>query len=173
MDLKSYQLLEFINSRLSNIEKNISRIDEKLDFSITLQRNHLVRVKNGEELDDSMILMGRPYNDISPQRAWSIYNNPNLDFFVLDVTSKTFKGKRLEEALHIPLEELNVRFSEIPSKTVPLLIISENGLRSIQACEQLVKKGFFNINNISGGYDFWPGKEAASKENEKNSDIDV
>ena len=42
MDLKSFQMLEFINSRLSNIEKNISRIDEKLDFSITLQRNHLV-----------------------------------------------------------------------------------------------------------------------------------
>ena len=162
MDLKSFQMLEFINSRLNNIEKNIARIDEKLDFSITLQRNHLVRVKNGEELDDSMILMGRPYNDISPQKAWSIYNNPNIDFFVLDVTSKSFKGQKLEEALHVPLEELHIRFVEIPSKTVPLLVISENGLRSIQACELLVKKGFFNINNISGGYEFWPGKTEIS-----------
>lgn len=161
MDLKSFQMLEFINSRLNNIEKNISRIDEKLDFSITLQRNHLVRVKNGEEIDDSMILMGRPYNDISPQRAWSIYNNPNIDFFVLDVTTRTFKGNRLDEAVHIPMEELHIRFSEIPSKTVPILVISENGLRSIQACELLVKKGFFNINNISGGYEFWPGKDVS------------
>lgn len=159
VDLKSFQMLEFINSRLSNIEKNIARIDEKLDFSITLQRNHLVRVKNGEEIDDQMILMGRPYNDLSPQKAWSIYNNPNLDFFVLDVTSRKFEGERLEEALHIPLEELNIRFAEIPNRTVPILIISENGLRSIQACELLVKKGFFNINNISGGYQFWPAKE--------------
>ena len=159
MDLKSFQMLEFINSRLNNIEKNISRIDEKLDFSITLQRNHLVRVKNGEEIDDSMILMGRPYNDIPPQRAWSIYNNPNIDFFVLDVTSRTFKGPRLDEAVHIPVEELHIRFSEIPSKTIPVLVISENGLRSISACELLVKKGFFNINNVSGGYEFWPGKE--------------
>ncbi len=162
MDLKSFQMLEFINSRLNNIEKNISRIDEKLDFSITLQRNHLVRVKNGEEIDDHMILMGRPYNDITPQRAWSIYNNPNIDFFVLDVTAKTFKGTRLDEAVHIPIEELHVRFSEIPSKTVPILVISENGLRSISACEILVKKGFFNINNISGGYEFWPGKSDSS-----------
>ena len=159
MDLKSFQMLEFINSRLNNIEKNISRIDEKLDFSITLQRNHLVRVKNGEEIDDSMILMGRPYNDITPQRAWSIYNNPNIDFFVLDVTSKGFKGIRLDGAVHISLEELHIRFSEIPNKTVPILVISENGLRSIQACELLVKKGFFNINNVSGGYEFWPGQE--------------
>ena len=152
-------MLEFINSRLNNLEKNISRIDEKLDFAITLQRNHLVRSKNGEEIDDSMILMGRPYNDISPQRAWSIYNNPNIDFFVLDVTARTFKETRLEEAVHITLEDLHVRFSEIPSKTVPILVISEKGLRSIQACELLVKKGFFNINNISGGYEFWPGRE--------------
>lgn len=165
MDLKSFQMLEFINSRLNNIEKNISRIDEKLDFSITLQRNHLVRVKNGEEIDDSMILMGRPYNDISPQKAWSIYNNPNIDFFVIDVTAKGFKGQKLEEALHVPLEELHIRFVEIPSKTVPLLVISENGLRSIQACELLVKKGFFNINNISGGYEFWPGKDKTPENN--------
>ena len=162
MDLKSFQMLEFINSRLNNIEKNISRIDEKLDFSITLQRNHLVRVKNGEEIDDNMILMGRPYNDITPQRAWSIYNNPNIDFFVLDVTSKGFKGSRLDEAVHISLEELHVRFSEIPNKTVPILVISENGLRSIQACEILIKKGFFNINNVSGGYEFWPGKDKSA-----------
>lgn len=159
MDLKSFQMLEFINSRLSNIEKNIARIDEKLDFSIMLQRNHLVRVKNGEEIDDSMILMGRPYNDLNPQRAWSIYNNPNLDFFILDVTSKSYTGKHLEDAVVIPLEELHIRFTELPSKTIPILIISENGLRSIQACELLVKKGFFNINNISGGYQFWPGKD--------------
>ncbi|MBY0416414.1 MAG: rhodanese-like domain-containing protein [Bdellovibrionales bacterium] len=171
MDLKSFQMLEFINSRLSNIEKNIARIDEKLDFSITLQRNHLVRVKNGEEIDDHMILMGRPYNDITPQRAWSIYNNPNIDFFVLDVTSKTFKGQRLEEAVHIPIEELNIRFTEIPSKTVPILVISENGLRSIQACELLVKKGFFNINNVSGGYEFWPGKNTPSTSPSGNADV--
>ncbi len=173
MDLKIFQMLEFINSRLNNIEKNISRMDEKLDFSITLQRNHLVRVKNGEEIDDNMILMGRPYNDINPQKAWSIYNNPNIDFFVLDVTAKSFQGTRLQEAIHIPIEELHVRFVEIPSKTVPILVISENGLRSITACEILVKKGFFNINNISGGYDFWPGNNPNETKKDENTSADI
>jgi rhodanese-related sulfurtransferase len=169
MDLKIFQMLEFINSRLNNIEKNISRMDEKLDFSITLQRNHLVRIKNGEEIDDNMILMGRPYNDLTPQKAFSVYNNPNIDFIVVDVSSKAFTGTRLDGAISIPLEELHVRFVEIPSKTVPVMIISENGLRSIQACELLVKKGFFNINNISGGYEFWPGKETEPKKDENQS----
>jgi rhodanese-related sulfurtransferase len=49
------------------------------------------------------------------------------------------------------------------------MIISENGLRSIQACELLIKKGFFNINNISGGHEFWPGhtKEITPKDSKE------
>ena len=70
---------------------------------------------------------------------------------------------QLEGSIRIPLEELATRYSELQSKTTPILIISEKGLRSIQACELLVKKGYFNINNISGGYQFWPGIGSVSK----------
>ena len=50
MSLNILQTLEFINNRLSNIENNISRMEDKLDFSIQLQRNHLIRIKNGEDI---------------------------------------------------------------------------------------------------------------------------
>jgi len=159
MDLKIFQLLETMNNRLSNIEKNIARIDEKLDFSITLQRNHLIRVKNNQEIDDSMILMGKPYNDLSPQKAFQIYNDNDMDFLLLDVSEATYPSdKRLPDSINIPLEELKSRYPEITSKTTPIMIISERGVRSIQACETLIKKGFFNLNNISGGHEFWLGK---------------
>ncbi|MDD0852666.1 rhodanese-like domain-containing protein [Halobacteriovorax sp. GB3] len=162
MDLRIFQMLEFMNTRLSNIEKNISRIDEKLEFSIALQRNHLIRVKNGENIDDNMILMGRPYNDLSPSDAFDIFNNVNMDFLVLDVSEDEYIGKSIAGAIKIPLEELDRRYAEIQNKTTPIMIISEKGLRSIKACEMLVKKGFFNVNNISGGHEFWPGKESHS-----------
>ena len=162
MDLRIFQMLEFMNTRLSNIEKNISRIDEKLEFSIALQRNHLIRVKNGENIDDNMILMGRPYNDLSPSDAFDIFNNVNMDFLVLDVSEVEYIGKNIAGAIKIPLEELDRRYAEIQNKTTPIMIISEKGLRSIKACEMLVKKGFFNVNNISGGHEFWPGKESHS-----------
>ena len=55
-----------------------------------------------------------------------------------------------------PLEELNMRYAEIPNRTTPILVISEVGLRSIKASELLVKKGFYNVNNVSGGYRYWP-----------------
>lgn len=157
MDLKAFQMLEFINNRLTNIEKNISRLDEKLDFSIQLQRNHLIRVKNGEEIDDSAILFGRPYNDLTPHKAFEIYGNKDLDFIIIDVCEANYQRPfELDSVVRIPLEELDRRYAEISSRTTPVLVISENGLRSIQASELLVKKGFFNINNISGGYQFWP-----------------
>lgn len=160
MDLKAFQMLEFINNRLTNIEKNITRIDEKLEFSIQLQRNHLIRIKNGEDLDDNTILYGRPYNDLTPQQAFDIYNDHDADFILVDVSHKDYKPPRqLDGIIRIPLEELDRRYVEIHSRTLPVLLISESGLRSIQASELLVKKGFFNINNISGGHQFWPEEE--------------
>lgn len=160
MDLKAFQMLEFINNRLTNIEKNISRIDEKLEFSIQLQRNHLIRIKNGEDIDDQTILYGRPYNDLSPQKAHDIYHDHNADFILVDVSHKDYSPPRqLDGLIRIPLEELDWRYAEISSRTLPVLVISENGLRSIQASELLVKKGFFNINNVSGGHEFWPEED--------------
>lgn len=162
MDLKYFQMLDFINTRLTNIERNLAKVDEKLDFSVALQRNHLIRVKNGEFIDDNMILMGLPYNDLSPRRALEIYEDKDMDYILLDITSKGYdKPIELEGAIHIPYEELDHRYVEITNKTTPILVISEDGLKSIQACEKLVKRGFFNVNNISGGYKFWPANQGS------------
>jgi len=162
VDLKFYQMLEFINNRLTNIERNISKVDEKLDYSLALQRNHLIRVKNGEFIDDNMILMGLPYNDLNPQQAFEIYENADMDYIIVDVSrQEQFAPVKLDGTVKIPLEELDRRYAEIQSKTTPVLVISETGLRSIKACELLVKKGFFNVNNISGGYKFWPAETSS------------
>ena len=91
MDLRFIQTLEFINNRLTNIERNIQKLDEKVEYSLALQKNHLIRVKNGENLSDSVILESLPYNDLSPQRAYEIYSNRDLDFLLLDVTRLGFE----------------------------------------------------------------------------------
>lgn len=163
MQIRIFEMLNLINSKLSNLERNVSKLDEKLEFSIQLMRNQLIRVKHGEDIDDSTILMGRPYNDLSPIKAFEIYQNQDIDFVVLDVSSKEFKSKtHIAESVSIPLDELDKRCHEIMNKTTPILIISEDGLKSIQACELLVKKGYFNVNNISGGHEFWPGNKEES-----------
>ena len=87
-----------------------------------------------------------------------MYRNPNFDFILIDVTSIDFEDtSRFPEAIHITWEDFSDRFIEIQTKTTPLFIISEDGATSVLACEFLVKHGYYNCNNISGGYKFWKG----------------
>ena len=152
-------------SQLQTFEKEIGRLEGKiLDLETRIQklfaieRNHLIRIKNGEEISDDFVQSGRAYLDLSPEKAWRLYRNPDFDFILIDVTAKDYADhKTLPEAVRIPWEDFADRFIEIQSFTTPLLIISEDGAYSVLACEFLVKRGYFNCNNISGGYKYWKG----------------
>jgi rhodanese-related sulfurtransferase len=154
-----------IIDHLKNFEEDIYRLESKvleleqrLESMINIERNHLIRVKNHELLSDEFLASGRKYQDISPEKAWKMYNNINFDFILIDVSSKDYvPDGELAEAVRIPWEEFQERFIEIQSKTTPLLIISEDGAKSVLACEFLSSRGFYNCNNISGGYKHWVG----------------
>lgn len=153
-----FKNLNELSERLDKIEKRIDQLEEKMDTSFAIQSTNLMRVKNGQSLSDDYILNQRPYNDISPEKAYKIYSDKDADFLLLDVSSKGFYPEReLPESVKIPFEELNVRLNELPGKTTSILVISENGTNSIKACELLSSNGYHNINNISGGHKFWPG----------------
>jgi rhodanese-related sulfurtransferase len=154
-----------IFAQLQSFEKNIARLEERIlqleqhiEQLNQINRNHLIRVKNQEHVSDDFIFHGRKYQDISPEKAWKLYNNKDFDFILIDVTAKDYSPERkIPEALHIPWEDFKDRFFEISSKTTPILVISEDGTNSVLACEFLVKRGYFNCNNVSGGYKHWKG----------------
>lgn len=150
--------LQHFEEQIAHLEEKILRMENRLEQLIQIERNHLIRVKNHEEISDDFIYYGKPYQDLSPDKAWKLYNNPDFDFIFIDVSSKDFQPERkIPEAHHIPWEEFSERFIEIQSRTIPIFIISEDGTNSVLACEFLVKRGFFNCNNISGGHKFWKG----------------
>lgn len=152
-------------SQLETFEKEISRLNGKIfelethiHKLLEIERNHLIRVKNGEEISDDFVQNGRAYLDLSPEKAWRMYRNPDFDFIVIDVTAKDYEThKPLPEAIHIPWEDFKDRFLEIQARTTPLFIISEDGTTSVLACEFLSRRGYYNCSNISGGYKFWKG----------------
>lgn len=152
-------------SQLQTFEKEISRLDgrileleTRIQKLLEIERNHLIRIKNGEEISDDFVQNGRPYLDLSPEKAWRMYRNPDFDFILIDVTAKDYEDhKRLPEAIHIPWEDFKDRFIEIQTRTTPLFIISEDGTSSVLACEFLSKRGYYNCSNVSGGYKFWKG----------------
>ena len=150
--------LQFFEKEIQRLNARILELEQKTEQMIQIERNHLIRVKNHEEVSDDFIHHGRRYQDLSPEKAWKLYCDKDYDFILIDVSAKDYQPQRkIPEAVHIPLEEFQERFSEISSKTTPIMVISEDGTTSVLACEFLVKRGFFNCNNVSGGYRYWKG----------------
>lgn len=151
------QLQDF-ERHIASLEEKILTLEQRLEQQLQIERNHLIRVKNGEEISDEFLQHGRQYNDLSPEKAWKLYCNPDFNFILIDVSHKDYEPvRKIPESIHIPWEEFHDRFYEIVSKTTPILIMSEDGTNSILACEFLVKRGYFNCNNVSGGYKYWKG----------------
>lgn len=149
--------LKFVEAEINWLEARILELEQSLNGNTQVQRNHLIRVKNHQEVPDDFIYQGRKFLDLSPEKAWKTYLNKDFDFIIIDVTAADFKQNRIPDAIHIPWDEFPERFLEITNRTTPIIIISEDGTNSILACEFLVKRGYFNCNNISGGYRSWKG----------------
>lgn len=158
-----FSRIQEYEDQIASLEERLLKLEQKIEEFIRLDRSYIVRVKNHEELPDDFILSGRKYNDLSPEKAWKIYCNRDANFILIDVSAADFTPKqKIPEAIHIPWEEFQDKFYEVVHKTTPILIISEDGLTSIKACEFLSRKGFYNCNNISGGYKFWKGFQLSS-----------
>lgn len=150
--------LNEVLDRLDDLEKRMNRLEKVTDDELQVQRCQIMRIKNGDFLSDDYILNGKSYSDLSPESAWELYNQKDLDFVLLDVSQKSYYPlEELPEAINIPLEELNLRVRELVNKATRVFVISEDGTRSILACEMLNRHGFYNVSNVSGGYKFWPG----------------
>ena len=159
--------LEIFEKQIARLEDKILELDSRINKLLDIERNHLIRIKNKEEISDDFIKNARTYMDLNPDKAWKLYRNPDFDFILIDVTSKEYDAKnRIPEAVHIPWEDFAERFIEIASFTTPLLIISEDGTNSVLACEFMVKRGYYNCNNISGGYKYWKGFRLQEAKNE-------
>lgn len=156
---------EELYRRMYELEHEINELNQKVgDLSIELnrkeiaQRNLLLRIKNREYISTDQILKGIPYSDLSPELAYKQYQNEDKDFIFLDVSEPSFKPfMEIPEARKIPYENLLMEAYLLSNKHTPILVISEQGVRSILACRLLVELGYVNVNNISGGHKFWPG----------------
>lgn len=152
--------LQAFENHIGHLEGRILELEQKIESMVQVERNHLIRVKNREEIPDDFIQNGRRYLDLTPEKAWKLYSNKDFDFTIIDVSAKDFKPRyNIPEAIHMPWENFRDHFLELQNKITPLLIISEDGTTSILACEFLVKHGHFNCNNISGGHKFWKGHQ--------------
>lgn len=77
--------------------------------------------------------------------------------YILDVrTIDEYKEGHIPGVTLIPLNQLGRRFEEIP-RDRDVYVMCRSGTRSAEATMWLLKKGFDNVYNISGGMLKWKG----------------
>jgi rhodanese-related sulfurtransferase len=147
-----------LKKRVRTLEDELHSLKQEIKKSLEIKNYHLMRIKNGEELSDEFILGSLPYLDLSPEKAFELYNDEDRDFILLDVSEASFKPQEeLPEVKKIPLSLIEMNLSQLSNRSTSIFVISEDGISSILACKKLNKLGFYNLSNISGGYAYWPG----------------
>jgi rhodanese-related sulfurtransferase len=94
------------------------------------------------------------YQDLSVEAAKNrIDTTPTL--VILDVrTVAEYAAEHIEGAVHIPVEELTSRITELDPYRATL-VYCRSGNRSAQAAQLLVEQGFTEVYNMLGGLLDW------------------
>jgi rhodanese-related sulfurtransferase len=99
---------------------------------------------------------GASYKTVSADKAKDMIENHKLE--IIDVrTAEEFAEGHIPNATLIPLDELEQNESKL-DKNKTYLMVCRSGNRSGQASDILVKKGYKNIYNLSGGMNEWTGE---------------
>lgn len=61
---------------------------------------------------------------------------------------------RLENAIHIPIEEIELRTEELDPQN-EIVVYCHQGVRSAAVAEYLRSLGFADVKNLAGGLDLW------------------
>ncbi len=84
---------------------------------------------------------------------WYDMETRDPETVVVDVrTKEEYQDGHIDQSLHIPVDELRGRLSEIP-KGKTIYIYCKVGLRGYVAARILMQHGFEAVYNLSGGYD--------------------
>lgn len=91
------------------------------------------------------------YKSISAIDAKAVINQKS--HFLLDVrTAGEFAGGKIKGAINIPLDQLSSRIGELEKyRDKPILVNCLSGARSRSACSLLIRSGFSDVTNLSGG----------------------
>lgn len=139
------------------LRREVEALRGEFERGLALTRTHLAAVADGEKPARDVIVKGKAYQDIQAAPAQVLYEQ-TPDLYVLDVrTEAEFNNGHIPRAHLIPVDELEDRLSELPSKETLLLVTCAAGGRSLAACETLGEHGHTRLLNLVGGMHAWTG----------------
>ncbi len=94
------------------------------------------------------------FKSVSTDEGTRLFND---DAFLLDVrASNEYKEGFIGNAKNIPVSDLKDQLNLLPkNKEQPILVYCLSGIRSSKAASVLVKAGYSNVFNLSGGINAW------------------
>ncbi len=113
------------------------------------------------------------FKSVNTDEATRLFND---GAFLLDVRgTNEYKEGFIGDAVNVTVSELGTRLNVLPKdKEKPILIYCLSGARSAKAASVLVKEGYKNVFNLTGGINAWkaanlPVAKAKSKKAKKKA----
>jgi rhodanese-related sulfurtransferase len=91
---------------------------------------------------------------VSPKETLELCLKGSILIDVREDYMNAFKRFNVPDIIYIPQSEIEQKLVELPNDK-PLIIADSAGLRSKEAAQLLLKKGFSNIANLAGGLIEW------------------
>ena len=146
--------------RIEDAERDARRRAEnvaaEVEGELTTLRRLLVELSAGRPLTEDQILEGRLWRDVDTAAAKALLDGGDVRLIDVRTPGEVAAGI-IPGALHIPVDDLEARRSEIPRDDRTTLVYCAAGMRSAAACEYLSSKGFANLLNLEGGFQSWNG----------------
>lgn len=129
--------------------------------AVKLVDNGFKNVKNVIEGVDEYNYKLVKADNVMGREAEKIINEDKCDkdFVILDVReSKDFNNGHLQNAINIPIKDIDKRIDELRNyKNKDIIVYCNTGRKSAEVAEKLVEHGFSDVTNIVEGvceYDF-------------------
>jgi len=97
----------------------------------------------------------KKFNPITPMHAVAKMNESDIN--IIDVREPTeYVEGHIENAINAPLGKLSEQLPKLTrDKKAPILVVCQNGTRSLSAAKTLAKTGYEQIFVITGGMNAW------------------
>ncbi|MDA8792794.1 rhodanese-like domain-containing protein [Bacteriovoracaceae bacterium] len=148
--------INILEQTIQTLETKISRLDRNLKHNVFKMKSNLINFMQTDSLNIESIFKEYNYIDLAPNTFHNITKSEH-PFLILDVSKESSEKAeqfKNQNYYHIPFDQIKDKHGLLPSKIYPTIIISQDGTKSILACEELYKLGFYAIFNVSGGYNF-------------------
>jgi rhodanese-related sulfurtransferase len=136
--------------------RRLDSLAEERERSEKNLRMVVAAMADGQKLSRKQVLEGILWRDVNDARGVEMVKSG--DVCVVDVrTAEEVAEGAIPGAIHVPVEEIEERYREIPNDGRPTLVYCAGGVRSVYACEFLTSEGYTNLFNLEGGMMTWTG----------------